>query len=121
MLTNIAAPAILAVAPPSAMLTNAAAPAILALAPDQSVTYILRGSAAAGGSVVLGFAVRARRLLRSYETTSSLLHSRKIPPLIKPIAFQVRQRGGRGRVSIRRRRRRRRRRCCCYGHVTAVQ
>jgi len=64
MLTKAAAPTILAHAPPSATLTNAAAPAILALAPDQSVTYILRGSAAAGGSVVLGFAVRARRLLR---------------------------------------------------------
>ena len=40
MLTNAAAPAILALAPPSAMLTNAAAPAILALAPDQSVKVL---------------------------------------------------------------------------------
>ena len=40
MLTNAAAPAILAHAPPSAMLTNIAAPAILALAPDQSVKVL---------------------------------------------------------------------------------
>jgi len=89
MLTNASTFAFLALILNSAMLANAAAPAVLALisqpamgahtssatlpaaVPNQSVTYILRGSAAAGGSAALGFAVSARRLLRLYETNSS--------------------------------------------------